>query len=115
VRVFFEPLLAGDSSLVGKQGIGVADEQGKFVVSTYGNGDGAVVGNHRVRVMGPDRESDPSFSCSCVLNSELDVMQVEVKESGTNEFEVVLHKKMGMERPSLEEQEAIREASARSK
>jgi hypothetical protein len=115
VRVFFEPLVTGESALVGKQGIGIADEHGKFTVSTYGNGDGAVVGKHRVRVMGPDHDSFPSFSCSCVLNSELDVMQVEVKDDGTNEFEVVLHKKTGQERPSLEEQEAIREASARSK
>src|SRR5262245_29266207 len=38
VRVFFEPLVTGESSLVGKQGNGIANEQGKFVVSTYGDG-----------------------------------------------------------------------------
>jgi hypothetical protein len=114
VTVFFEPLATGESALVGKQGIGIADEQGKFIVSTYGDGDGAVVGKHRVRVMGPDRDSHPNFSCPCVLNSELDVMQVEVKSSDKNEFEVVLQKKTGKEQPSLEELEAMREASARS-
>jgi hypothetical protein len=115
VTVFFEPLVTGETALVGKQGIGIADEQGKFAVSTYGDGDGAVVGKHRVRVMGPDRDSYPSFSCPCVLNSEVDVMQVEVKNDGKNEFEVVLAKKTGKERPSLEEEEALREASARPK
>jgi len=38
-----------------------------------------------------------------------------VKDGGKNEFEVVLSKKTGKERPSLEEEEALREASARSK
>jgi hypothetical protein len=34
-----------------------------------------------------------------VLNSEVDVMQVEVKKGKSNHFELVLKKKTGKERP----------------
>ena len=57
VMVFFEPLQEGKSALVGKQGIAFAEEDGTFVISTYGTGDGAVVGKHRVRVGPPARRA----------------------------------------------------------
>ena len=103
VRVFFEPLETGSSAIVGKQAIAVAEADGTFVLSTYGTGDGAVIGKHRVRVGGPDREKHPDFTCACTLNSEIDVMEVEVKADVENEFEVILKKKTGRERPSLDE------------
>jgi hypothetical protein len=93
VMVFFEPLQEGKSALVGKQGFAFADEQGNFAISTYGSSDGAVVGKHRVRVGPPDREEHPGFRCPCVLNSEIDVAQVEVKAGEDNEFELVLKKR----------------------
>jgi hypothetical protein len=96
VIVFFEPLSQSKSALVGKQGIGHADGDGKFVISTYGNQDGAVIGKHRVRVA-PPRDVPPDFRCDCVLNPELDIMQVDVKKGDENEFEVVLPKKTGNE------------------
>jgi hypothetical protein len=87
-HVFFEPLETGASANVGKGAFAVTDESGAFTLSTYGNGDGAVVGKHRVRVDGPNKSQ-----CECVLNSERDVMQVEIKDGEKNEFEVVLPKK----------------------
>jgi hypothetical protein len=115
VTVFFEPLGSEGSALVGKQGIGFADENGKFVVSTYGDHDGAVVGKHRVRVGGPRGDSHPDFTCPCTVNSETDVMEVEVKKDSKNEFQVVLTKKTGREKPSLEELEAHEEAKQEAK
>ncbi len=103
VRVFFEPLETGGSAIVGKQAIALTEADGTFVLSTYGTEDGAVIGKHRVRVAGPDRGKYPDFTCACVLNSEVDVMEVEVKANVENEFEVVLKKKTGRERPSLDE------------
>ena len=106
VRVFFEPLETGGSAMVGKQAFGITEADGTFVLSTYdiGAGDGAVVGKHRVRVAAPtNREKYPDFTCACVLDSEIDVMEVEVKADMENEFEVVLKKKTGRERPSLDE------------
>lgn len=94
-EVYFEPLQDGKNAVVGKQGFSFTDDAGKFEITTYDNHDGAVVGKHRVRVGG-----GPS-DCPCVLNSEIDVMQVEIKADAANEFEVVLKKKTGKERPVL--------------
>ncbi len=100
VMVFFEPLQApgGKSALVGKQGIGNADGEGRFSISTYGEDDGAVAGRHRVRVGPPRGGPPPGFKCDCVLNSEVDVTEVEVKKGEKNEFELVLQKKTGREK-----------------
>ncbi len=102
VMVFFEPLQEGKSALVGKQGFAFADEQGNFAISTYGSGDGAVVGKHRVRVGPPDGEEHPGFRCACVLNSEVDVAHVEVKAGEDNEFELVLKKRTRSDPPLLD-------------
>jgi len=39
---------------------GKLDEQGRFRLSTYGDGDGAVAGNHAVRLVMPDKTFDVS-------------------------------------------------------
>ncbi len=94
--VYFEPLGgSGNSAIVGKAAFARADDQGRFVLSTYGSGDGAVVGKHRVRV------DHPGYDCACVLNSEIDVMEVEIVAGTKNEFEVNLPKKTGRERPAV--------------
>jgi hypothetical protein len=106
--VYFEPLQEGNNAIVGKQGIGWADDEGNFEVSTYGNGDGAVVGKHRVRVGWSPRNSNPS--CACVVDSENDVMEVEIKAEEVNEFDVVLAKKERNHRLSADELEALEDA-----
>lgn len=83
IIVLFEPLGNGEA---GKQGYAVADANGNFTVSTYGNNDGAVVGKHRVRVMPPDKQG---WSCDCGTNSEVDVAQIDVV-SGDNNFQLEL-------------------------
>src|SRR6185503_13088729 len=102
VMVFFEPLQTGKKALVGKQGFAYADAEGKFNISTYGTHDGAVIGHHRVRVGPPHGEDHPKFKCACVLNPEIDVMEVDIKK-GKNEFELVLKKKTGREAPLLKD------------
>jgi hypothetical protein len=101
VMVFFEPLQEGKAALVGKQGFAIAEADGTFSLSTYGTGDGAVVGKHRVRVGPPHSEDHPGFKCACVLNSEVDVAQVEVKKGEKNEFELKLAKRTGREQVPL--------------
>lgn len=103
ILVFFEPLGEGTSALAGKQGIGRAGADGAFQVSTYGKNDGAVVGKHRVRVGW--MEGQANASCPCAVNSEVDVMEVEVVAGKQNEFDVVLSKKTGRERPTLDQEE----------
>lgn len=89
--VYFEPIQsegADSSAIVGKQGFSFTDAEGKFQISTYqpGQNDGAVIGKHRVRVGQGDAK------CECSLNSEKDVMQVEVKSGEVNRFELKLEK-----------------------
>jgi hypothetical protein len=89
--VYFEPIQSegsDSSAIVGKQGFAFTDAEGKFQISTYfpGQNDGAVIGKHRVRVGKGDAK------CDCSLNSEKDLMQVEVKKGEANRFELVLEK-----------------------
>lgn len=96
VRIFFEPLGTG---VVGPAGFAVAKEDGTFVLTSVKEGDGAVIGKHRVRVGLPHPEDFPNYKCDCYLNSEVDLLEeVEVKR-GKNEFELVLKKKTGREPP----------------
>lgn len=95
--VIFEPLATGNSALSGKQGIGETDANGEFRLSTYGTHDGAVVGQHRVRVAPPDRESHPDFRCGCVLNPEIDVMRFEVRADADNQAEIMLSPVVGQQ------------------
>jgi hypothetical protein len=96
--VFFEPIQEGKSGLVGKQGFAIAQADGTFSISTYGKNDGAVIAKHRVRVGRPHPEDHPGYKCNCVLDSESDVMEVEVKKGVKNAFEIVLPKKTGREK-----------------
>jgi hypothetical protein len=92
VTVFFEPLPGEKSALTGKSGVGYADAEGNFVLTTYDKDDGAVVGKHRVRVGPPVGENaQGKFQCPCVVSEREDVMEVQV-EPGKNTFEVVLRK-----------------------
>lgn len=98
VMVFFEPVQSGKSALVGKAGFAVAQADGTFELSTYGDKDGAVIGHHRVRVGLPHAEDYPNYKCACYLNSEVDLMEVDIKP-GQNEFELTLKKRTGREPP----------------
>ena len=96
--------------MAGKQGRATADEQGKFTVSTYGVNDGAVVGRHRVRVGPPRPDDHPNFTCGCVTDPEIDVMEVEIVSGQKNQVEIALKKKTGREKPTRAELEAIEDA-----
>lgn len=86
--VYFEPKQTGESAVVGKVGLGTIDAQGNFTVTTYENGDGAVVGPHVIKV---GKGSGPG--CDCAMNADRIVMEVDVASGAENVFEVVLPKK----------------------
>lgn len=90
--VYFEPKQTGESAVVGKVGLGVIDDQGNFTVSTYGDGDGAVVGPHLVKV---DKGSGPG--CDCAMNSAKIVTELQVTEDGENNFTIELPEKTRMD------------------
>jgi hypothetical protein len=55
VAIVFTPVVEGSSTaLSGKGANGNADESGRFTLSTYKMGDGAIVGKHRVSVSTED-------------------------------------------------------------
>lgn len=99
VFVYFEPIQTGKEAIVGKPGFGIADVEGNFVLTTYHEADGAVVGRHRVRVEAPRGDRADGFSCDCELSDSVDVMEIDIKEDQDNQVEVVLKAKTGKERP----------------
>jgi hypothetical protein len=87
-QVYFSPKMTGKSAEVGKPGFAFTDEAGRFVLSTYGSGDGAVVGPHIVRVT-----TSNEFPCNCVGEETRDLMDVEIVADKENEFKVELPKR----------------------
>ncbi len=66
-KVMFAPIAQGNTAKAGKPGFGQLNADGTFVISTYSDGDGAVVGMHWVSIMrnlqitGPDQPApEPS-------------------------------------------------------
>ena len=59
-RVMFSPIAQGEDKNVGPSAIGQIQEDGSFVLTTYEDGDGAIVGSHRPTVMENRQEDDPN-------------------------------------------------------
>lgn len=91
--VLFNPITEGKSAVAGKQGFANTNDKGEFVLSTYGDRDGAVIGKHGVVVAG-----DAKVTCDCIAIDTREVMQFEVKPDVENSIEIVLPKKVGNQR-----------------
>lgn len=61
-RVMFAPRSSNDRINVGKPAFGRIDSEGKYVLSTYANQDGAVVGEHLVTISFSPRRSQAGES-----------------------------------------------------
>jgi hypothetical protein len=94
-QVYFAPKMTGKTAEVGKPGFSWTDEAGRFVLSTYGDGDGAVVGPHIVRVT-----TGNEFPCDYVGEETQDLMEVEIQAEGKNEFEIKLPKRVAPAQPN---------------
>lgn len=58
-RVMLSPIASGESATkAGRPAFGDLNADGAFVLSTYGEGDGAVVGKHRVTWINTARKTD---------------------------------------------------------
>ena len=97
--VYFEPVKTGESAQIGKQGFALTDEEGRFVVSTYGEQDGAVVGKHLIRV----GKSESSPACDCALNATVVLQEVQVEGDQPLEFTFELPKKSRQNRDEVVE------------
>ncbi|MCA9072207.1 MAG: hypothetical protein KDA84_24945 [Planctomycetaceae bacterium] len=93
VRVIFEPIADGKSANSGKAGRAEVQADGTFLLSTYGNEDGAVIGMHRVKVLAADDLKYPDFKCDCIVNDVNVIMEVEVKDIPENSIMIELPEK----------------------
>ncbi len=74
----------GKTGQTGKSAAGTTDKDGVFVLSTYGQGDGAVVGKHSVTVGSNDADKPLAGKCPPDL-----VLEV---KPGNNDFTIELVK-----------------------
>jgi hypothetical protein len=58
-KVMFAPIASGDKPAAGKPAVGLTESDGNFTLTTYSNGDGAIVGEHWVTVFAP-QGTDPA-------------------------------------------------------
>lgn len=88
--VFFTPLEKDEKGISGKSAGGRVSPEGKFVLSTYGNNDGAMPGRHRVVwVPEDDTPEAPKQKVSCAPES---FAEVEIPEDGILDLAVDLQK-----------------------
>jgi hypothetical protein len=84
-RVMFAPQPGNGNINPGKPAYGRLDNQGRFELSTFGDGDGAVIGSHLVTITAP-RDATPGkkplfrslmvpspYAVSAVNDNELDI------------------------------------------
>jgi len=84
VRVSFDPIRT-ESVIVGVRAQGITDENGRFVLSTYGVNDGAVIGKHEVRVCAT-QATEKNTSAS--LSEFTMIMEAEVEKGKKNDFTI---------------------------
>lgn len=92
-RVMFAPIAKGESREVGKPAFGTLQADGTFTLTTFEEGDGAVVGEHWVTIFGPDEETivTPVSTAGMPKFSRLSVPQKQsVAGNQENEIEVSL-------------------------
>ena len=90
--ILFNPISEGKSAIVGRQAYANSDVNGEFVLTTYGNEDGAVIGKHSVVV-----SLDSKNPCDCFAVDTVPVMVFEIKKGEKNVIDIVLPKKTGRE------------------
>jgi hypothetical protein len=101
VRIYFTPVAPAGKGIAGRQGMGNAKEDGTFVVSTYGEEDGAVVGKHLVMVDNPHPEDFPKFRCDCETSGRNPLMEVEVKKGEDNHYVLEMRRKKNKKAPNI--------------
>jgi hypothetical protein len=97
-RIMFEPLASGEDKLVGKPAYAEIQPDGSFVLSTFGDGDGAVVGKHHPVVFGNRVEEDPDSPNRGRTGPNIGVIRMEdvtleVVAGQQNEFTVEVRSK----------------------
>ena len=69
-KVLFAPVAKGDQPGAGKPGVGLTESDGNFTLTTYSEGDGAVVGEHWVTIFAPETAAPEKSAPGDPANSE---------------------------------------------
>ena len=82
--IMFEPIASGDNKIVGKSAFGQIQQDGSFVLTTYKDGDGALIGSHHPVVFENRQEDDensphptvpgPNIGIVRMVNTTLEVV-----------------------------------------
>ncbi len=107
-RIMFQPIASGEEKLVGQSAMGQIQQDGSFVLTTYKDGDGAMVGLHRPVVMENRQEDDPNSAHPTVPGPKigvitLDEMTLEVVAGEENEFTIELNSRSAAVREAIPE------------
>ena len=97
-RVMFQPIATGEKKIVGQAALGHIQKDGTFVLTTYEEGDGAIIGSHHPVVMenrqedaaNPDHPTKPGPKIGVISLNDITFEVVEGKE---NEFTIELNSK----------------------
>ena len=90
-RVMFAPIAASQNREVGKPAFGQIQADGAFRLTTYREGDGAVVGEHWVTIYGPRADAQPSSAANIPRFKRLAVSKKQAVVAGQeNEIHIRL-------------------------
>ncbi len=84
-KVMFAPLAKGDDAHSGKAAMGVLNAEGSFILGTYGESDGAVVGEHSVTII----NSEPTASAAVGNGGSVKAIPKFARARASGTFEVV--------------------------
>ena len=76
-RVMFQPIATGENKIVGHSAMGQIQKDGSFVLTTYEEGDGAMVGLHHPTVMENRQEDDANSPNPTVPGPKIGVIMLE--------------------------------------
>jgi hypothetical protein len=82
-KVMFAPIAQGDNANAGKPAFGRIQSDGRYVLTTLSENDGAIVGEHWVTILDGEVPGMPPFP-------RLPVGQKQTVASGTNEIDIEL-------------------------
>lgn len=104
--IVFNPISTGTSNMVGKSATGYIEE-GKFVLSTYGDADGAVIGEHSVIVTGketpPEESGEVEWGAAPNWGSTTETFTVVAGQD--NQFEIKLTPPKKDKRPNNDDED----------
>ncbi len=107
-RIMFAPIASGEDKNVGQSAFGQIQQDGSFVLMTYEEGDGALVGLHNPTVMENRQEDDPNSPNPTLPGPRIGVVSMthltlEVVAGEDNVFTIEMDSRAGYMRDAIPE------------